>query len=180
MKHIMGKQGKIKNGNNKAKHTKLLNQKKSKIREAKALNKARLKSIMVRKNQLEQACPCGIEQRYNMCCHKAHIAIEEVETAEQLMRSRYTAYVMADIDYLMKSHHSSTCPISEKDEILKWTKSVEWLKLEVLESSEGLKNATEGTVEFKAYFKENGIVSVIHENSKFVREHQYWVYLGEV
>ena len=177
--HIMGKQGKIKNGNNKAKHTKLLNQKKAKVRDAKALNKQRLKAIMAKKNQLEQPCPCGSEITYEECCYKGHMAIETLVTAEQLMRSRYSAYVMADIDYLMKSHHSTTCPNNEKEEILKWTKSVKWIRLEVLNSSKGLDNDSDGTVEFKAYFKENGIVSVIHENSKFIKENKYWVYLGE-
>ena len=175
----MGKQGKIKNGNNKAKHTKLLNQKKAKVRDAKALNKQRLKAIMAKKNQLEQPCPCGSEITYEECCFKGHMAIETLVTAEQLMRSRYSAYVMADIDYLMKSHHSTTCPNNEKEEILKWTKSVKWIRLEVLNSSKGLDNDSDGTVEFKAYFKENGIVSVIHENSKFIKENKYWVYLGE-
>lgn len=176
----MGKQGKIKNGNNKAKHTKLLNQKKAKVRDAKAQNKLRLKAIMVKKNQLEQLCPCGIEKTYEMCCYRGHTSIDVIETAEELMRSRYSAFVMADIDYLMKSHHSTTCPIDEKDEILKWTKSVEWLRLEVLNSTKGVKDDIEGAVEFKAYFKENGIVSVIHENSKFLKEHNHWVYLGEI
>lgn len=175
----MGKQGKIKNGNNKAKHTKLLNQKKAKVRDAKALNKQRLKAIMAKKNQLEQPCPCGIENTYETCCYKGHSIIEDIDTAEQLMRSRYSAFVMADIEYLMKSHHSTTCPTDEKEDILKWTKSVEWIWLEVLNSSKGLKADLEGTVEFKAYFKENGSISVIHENSKFVREHEHWVYLGE-
>lgn len=175
----MSKQGKIKNGNNKAKHTKLLNQKKAKVRDAKAQNKQRLKAIMAKKNQLEQVCPCGSEQSYESCCYIGHTSIDLIITAQQLMRSRYSAYVMADIDYLMKSHHSSTCPINDKEEILNWTKSVEWIRLEVLTSSKGLKDDDNGTVEFKAYFKENGVDSVIHENSKFIRENNYWVYLGE-
>lgn len=176
----MAKQGKIKNGNNKAKHTKLLNQKKAKIREEKILNKQRLKAIMAKKNQLEQPCFCGSLQTYSTCCYIGHTNITEVLTAEQLMRSRYSAYVMANIEYLMKSHHSSTRPEKEKDEILNWTKGVEWVRLEVINTSYGLESDIEGAVEFKAYFKENGIVSVIHENSKFVKENQHWVYLGEV
>lgn len=176
----MGKQGKIKNGNNKAKHTKLLNQKKARVREEKMLNKQRLKAIMAKKNLLEQPCPCNNSIQYKECCYKAHNAIESVETAEQLMRSRYSAYVMANIDYLMKSHHSSTCPVSDKDDILKWTTSVKWIKLEIVNKTNGLQTESKGTVEFKAYFKEDDILSVIHENSKFVKENNYWVYLGEV
>jgi len=176
----MSKQGKIKNGNNKAKHTKLLNQKKNKIREAKALNKQRLKTSITKSNLYKQDCSCGSGNLYGDCCAIAHKSIELVTTAEQLMRSRYTAYVLGDIEYLMKSHHSATCPLKEKEEILKWTKSVKWLRLEVLNIVKGGVSDTEGMVEFKAYFEENGVAEVIHENSRFNRENKHWVYLGEL
>ena len=86
------------------------------------------------------------------------------------MRSRYSAFVLANIDYLQKSHYSKTRPSeSEKKEILAWTKSVDWVKLEVI-------HTTENTIEFKAFFIENGILNNIHENSLFVKENEHWVY----
>ena len=176
----MSKQGKAKNGNNKAKHTKLLNQKKNKIREEKLLNKQRLKALIVKSNLYKEVCPCGSEKSYGNCCALAHSNIETVITAEQLMRSRYSAYVLCNIEYLMSSHHSSTRPVKEQDEILNWTKSVKWLGLEVLDSSEGIVSDIEGTVEFKAHFEEKGVSEVIHEHSKFVKENNHWVYLGEL
>ena len=94
------------------------------------------------------------------------------------MRSRYSAFVLADGDYLMATHHSSTRPTKEKKAIVKWAKSVQWIKLEVLETSEGQENDTKGTVTFNAYFFENGKVDVIHEKSAFVRENNHWLYLG--
>jgi len=94
------------------------------------------------------------------------------------MRSRYSAFVLANGDYLMQSHHTSTCPIKEKKSIIKWAKSVQWIKLEVLKSSKGLQNDTEGTVTFNAYFYEKGKVDIIHEKSAFVKENNQWKYLG--
>jgi len=176
----MSKQGKIKNGNNKAKHTKLLNQKKNKLRESKLLNKQRLKALMVKSNLYKEACPCGSENIYRNCCAIAHNNIEDVNTAEQLMRSRYTAFTLGNIEYLMNSHHTSTRPIKEQKEILKWTNSVKWLRLEVLNSIKGCISDINGSVEFKAHFEENGVADVIHEDSKFVKENGYWVYLSEV
>ncbi|WP_405607993.1 YchJ family protein [Polaribacter sp. Asnod1-A03] len=115
-------------------------------------------------------CPCNPSKQYEDCCKKAHQNIQSVATAEALMRSRYSAFVLADIDYLQKSHHSKTRPSKrEKEEIFTWTKSVEWIKLDVLQS-------TKNTVEFKAYFYENGSLNVIHENSFFEKEDNYWVY----
>ena len=118
-------------------------------------------------------CPCNPNKKYSDCCLKAHQNIHSVTSAEALMRSRYSAFVLANIDYLQKSHHSSTRPSKrEKKEILAWTKSVNWLKLEVLKT-------TETTVEFKAFFMENGSIDVIHENSLFCKENDHWVYLGK-
>jgi len=115
-------------------------------------------------------CPCNSSKSYIDCCKKAHQNIHTVNTAEELMRSRYTAFVLADIEYLQKSHHTATRPSKrEKKEILNWTKSVEWVRLEII-------NTTKNTVEFKAYFMECGKLEVIHENSFFCKENTHWVY----
>ena len=115
-------------------------------------------------------CPCTPTKLYADCCEKAHKNIHSVAEAEDLMRSRYSAFVLANVNYLQQSHHSTTRPSkTEKRELLTWTNSVEWVKLEVL-------NSTENTVEFKAYFIENGSLNVIHENSFFVKENNHWVY----
>ena len=94
------------------------------------------------------------------------------------MRSRYSAFVLANGDYLMATHHQSTRPIKEKKAIVKWAKSVQWIKLEVLDTSKGSKDDIEGKVTFNAYFFENGKVDVIHEKSAFVKEGNLWYYLG--
>lgn len=123
-------------------------------------------------------CPCNPTKNYSDCCKKAHDNIFSVTTAEALMRSRYSAFVLADITYLQKSHHSTTQPSKRaKKETLAWTTSVEWLKLDVLNTSKGIKNDTNGTVEFKAFFMENGRMNSIHENSNFCKENGHWVYL---
>ena len=131
-------------------------------------------------NEIIKTCPCGLAAAYKACCATAHQSLSQVLTAEQLMRSRYTAFTKADGDYLMKSHHSSTRPLSEKKAIVKWAKSVEWLKLEILTKTKGEELDTEGTVEFKAYYKDKGGVQFIHENSFFTKEKGVWVYLGIV
>jgi SEC-C motif domain protein len=131
-------------------------------------------------NKTIKSCPCGLANSYEECCALAHQSLYNSKTAEQLMRSRYTAFTMADGNYLMKSHHSSTRPLSEKKSIVKWAKSVEWLGLEIINKSNGLEDDTEGTVEFKAHYKDKHGEQFIHENSKFVKEKGVWVYLGIV
>ena len=124
-------------------------------------------------------CPCNPTKTYKECCEKAHKNIASVTTAEQLMRSRYSAFVLANINYLHQSHHSSTRPSKrENKDIEQWTKSVHWLKLEVLKTANGTPNDTTGTVEFNAFFMENSSVNSIHENSIFCKENNHWVYLN--
>lgn len=123
-------------------------------------------------------CYCGNLKTYSNCCEKAHKDSAKVLTAKQLMRSRYSAFVLANGDYLMQSHHSTTRNIKEKKAIVTWAKSVEWIKLEILETSKGMENDTEGTVTFNAYFYEHGKVDIIHEKSAFIKEDKQWKYLG--
>ena len=120
-------------------------------------------------------CPCGRNVTYNNCCKKAHKDISSVKTAENLMRSRYSAFVLGNVDYLMLSWSSKTRDTSAKakKELKNWTKSVTWIKLEVLNSDNGLDNHTTGTVAFKAFFYENGKLECIQENSFFEKEHNH-------
>jgi len=96
------------------------------------------------------------------------------------MRSRYSAFVLANGDYLMKSHHSSTRQLKDKKPMVRWATSVKWIRLEVLNITNGSESDEEGTVEFKALFFENHYLDIIHENSQFIKENDQWVYLGEV
>ena len=126
-------------------------------------------------------CPCGSINLYGNCCEIAHLNIQLVATAEALMRSRYTAFVKANITYLSKSWHSSTKPATKNElqEILDWTKSVIWDRLEIVNTTKGTELDIEGTVEFKAYYFEGLTLKVIHENSYFMKEKACWVYVGE-
>jgi len=123
-------------------------------------------------------CPCGRNKPYNTCCKQIHDDIAKATTAEDLMRSRYTAFTKANGNYLLLSHHSSTQPTKEIKEIIAWAKSVVWDHLEIFSIKLGGINDTVGYVEFKAYFFEQQKLKYIHENSKFVKENGVWVYLG--
>ena len=126
----------------------------------------------------KETCPCGTGKDYNDCCGVFHQDISKVETAEQLMRSRYTAFVKANGDYLMESHHSSTRPVHQKYDLVKWAMSVKWLRLEVLETVDGGRSDETGEVVFNAYYMERFRNRCLNEHSKFVKENGHWVYLG--
>lgn len=126
-------------------------------------------------------CPCGRSNSYEDCCKKVHANILNAKTAEDLMRSRYSAFTKSNVDYLLKSWSKKTVDTSAKakKELKLWSGSVTWIKLEVVRSTLGTINDTEGTVEFKAFYMENGQLECIHENSFFKKEDGYWVYVGE-
>lgn len=121
-------------------------------------------------------CHCCSNKPFEACCQPIIEGQRQADTAEELMRSRYTAFVVADINYLMNSHHPKTRPVKERKSILRWTKSVKWIKLEVHQTKAGQINDTEGWVQFTAYFIEDGKVDTIHENSYFTKENGKWYY----
>lgn len=131
-------------------------------------------------NSSVQLCPCGRNFTYQNCCGLAHLNRTQAKTAEDLMRSRYTAFTLADGGYLLESHHASTRPVDEMAEIVSWAKSVKWVKLEIVKTIDGGANDEVGFVEFKAHLLEGGKKVVMHQKSKFVRENGLWVYFDLV
>lgn len=119
-------------------------------------------------------CYCGNTKPFANCCEPYISNLQKAPTAEALMRSRYSAYCIQAVDYLVSTTHSSTRKLHNKKDILQWSKSNQWLKLEVL-------NATENMVEFKAYFLDERLKATIHhEKSTFVKEDGSWYYVDGV
>lgn len=119
-------------------------------------------------------CYCGNQKTFDNCCEPYINGIQNAPIAETLMRSRYSAYCTQAGDYLVTTTHISTRKFHNKNDILEWSKSNQWLKLEVL-------NATENTVEFKAYFLDNKLKATVHhERSTFLKEGGSWFYVDGV
>jgi SEC-C motif-containing protein len=90
------------------------------------------------------------------------------DTAEELMRSRYTAYALGDVDHVFRSWHPATRP-----DDLAQLPSTQWLGLEVLEVVDGGPADDHGIVEFRARYAGGSL----HERSRFTRRAGRWVYL---
>ncbi len=129
---------------------------------------------------MQKLCPCGSGSSYAVCCEPIISGRKEAVTAQELMRSRYTAFTQANVDYLTRSHSSKTRPVKERKSIEKWAKSVSWLKLTILKTQAGEVNDEIGYVEFKATYLEDGTPQQIHEKSLFNRENGKWVYVSGV
>lgn len=118
----------------------------------------------------QNACPCGSGKPYAQCCGPWH-AGTAAPTAEKLMRSRYAAFVLADVDYLLLTWHPSTRPAE-----LVLDPKLHWLGLDVRRSAGGSEDST-GEVEFVVRCKLNGKAGRLHEVSRFVREDGRWYYV---
>jgi SEC-C motif domain protein len=120
------------------------------------------------------SCPCGSGKIYAECCGPIHAGYLRASTAEQLMRSRFSAYADPDVAYLLRSWHSSTRP-----KRLELDRRTRWTRLEILDTTDGGPFHTTGTVEFRAYYREgHGAERFMQENSTFAREDGAWVYVS--
>ncbi len=118
---------------------------------------------------LTDQCPCGSGELYEKCCGVFHSGQAVPETPEQLMRSRYSAYVKRETDYILNTWHESARPASmELDE------DVQWLGVTINDASQ---DGDEGFVEYIARFKHRGKGQRLHERSRFVREDGCWFYI---
>ena len=126
-------------------------------------------------------CPCVSGAPFGACCGPllgGSGAPEPAPTPERLMRSRYTAFVLRDADYLLATWHPGTRPAA-----LETDPDTEWLGLEVLATVGGESGAKRGVVEFAASYRQRGVagVQVQRERSRFVRQSDRWWYLdGEL
>lgn len=127
-------------------------------------------------------CPCGSENAYSKCCEGIIRGKQLPETAEQLMRSRYTAFATGAIDYLIATRHPDFRTVEESKHIADWMKEVtSWDKLEILVTENGEKSDTVGRVAFNVFFHQNGKPESFYECSRFSKLNGRWVYeVGEV
>lgn len=118
-------------------------------------------------------CPCQSGRAYAQCCAPYHRGERPAETADALMRSRYSAYVLGLETYLRDTWHASTQPatLSLDD------KNVKWIGLDVRRCEAGTMKDTHGSVEFVARYKLNGKAYRLHEVSRFVKEDGRWQYV---
>jgi SEC-C motif-containing protein len=115
-------------------------------------------------------CPCGQPKSYADCCGRWH-AGAAAPTAEALMRSRYSAFVLALEPYLRSTWHASTRPADvQADENTRWL----GLTIKRFEAT----GADSAIVEFVARYKIGGRAQRLHEVSRFVREDGRWYYIN--
>jgi len=123
---------------------------------------------------MSEACPCCSSKPFAQCCEPYLKGDLEAPTPEALMRSRYTAFALQDMDYVRATTDPQTVLKMDVEASREWAESSEFVRLEVLQSSS---EGNKGAVEFKAHFKTaDGQTHVHHEFSKFRKQAGIWYF----
>ncbi len=115
-------------------------------------------------------CPCKSTQSFETCCEPFLLGKVEAQTAEQLMRSRYTAYVQGNIAYLKHTLTKKSQKDFDAEASKEWAEGVIWKGLEILSTKEGSSEDQVGVVEFIASFKQRNKLLEHHEVARFERD----------
>ncbi len=123
-------------------------------------------------------CPCCSKLDYDACCG-VYLSEKQIpQTPVALMRSRYTAYTSANIDYIKRTMQGKALEKFNEQEAKTWANRVKWIKLNIINIHNTLHG--EGYVEFIAKFIENGQHRAIHEISEFRLIDGRWFYIDGV
>ena len=117
-------------------------------------------------------CPCLSGLPYDECCGPLHAGTRVAPTATSLMRSRYSAFAVGDAAHLLATWAPETRPAS-----LELDTSVRWYRLDIVRATHGGLADSEGTVEFVAHFRADGVTAQQHEISRFAKRSGRWLYV---
>ncbi len=127
---------------------------------------------------MEKNCYCSSGKPYALCCEPILQGTQPAGTAQELMRSRYSAYAIVASEYILQTTHSSVRKNHSLKNIEEWAKSSKWQKLEIVSRTLGGLQDERGEVEFKAYYiNPAGALIVHHELSEFLKEDGRWYYV---
>ncbi len=121
-------------------------------------------------------CPCLSDLDFDVCCGPFLSGKEQPGTALALMRSRYTAFTRAEIDYIKSTHDPETRDEFSEDDTREWATNAEWLGFEVLKTEAGGPEDDTGIVEFVAHYQLQGNGIDHHEISQFRKLDQRWYF----
>lgn len=129
----------------------------------------------MREEWLEEDCPCGSGETFETCCDIFIRGEAAAPTAEKLMRSRYSAFVVEEPEYIYGTHDPDTKHEVDLDEITAWSTQSDWEGLNILAVENGVEGDKEGVVEFAARYSVKGKPNHHHERSTFsFKEGKWW------
>ncbi|MFA9488006.1 MULTISPECIES: YchJ family protein [unclassified Mannheimia] len=121
-------------------------------------------------------CNCQSGKNYTECCEPFHLKAKMPETTEQLMRSRYSAYTLVNIPYIVETTVPSQQKFLDQVAMKAWGENTKWAGLEIIKHLPNL-SKIHSQVEFKAFFETEDGVKAHHELSLFVNISDKWYFV---
>lgn len=122
-------------------------------------------------------CPCCSGKKYPDCCQPYLTGQTFPDTAEALMRSRYTAYTQANIDYIVATMRGPAAENYDAQDAKQWAEQCEWQGLDVIASDTDGSDPNCAFVEFNAHYCVQQKRQTLHERSEFHRVDNRWFYV---
>jgi SEC-C motif-containing protein len=117
-------------------------------------------------------CPCGTGSNYGACCGRLISGSAQARTAEELMRSRFSAYALGELDYVFRTWHPKTRPADVSP-----APGVTFAGLLISDIVAGGPEDDLGVVEFTARLRGPDGLADMHERSRFSRRAGRWMYV---
>ncbi|MEJ2038885.1 MAG: YchJ family protein [Desulfosarcinaceae bacterium] len=123
-----------------------------------------------------EACPCGSGRDFAECCQPFIQGQTNPETAEALMRSRYSAHVKSEVDYIYETTHPAHKKNCDTKSVAAWCRKAQWQSLEIVQTTGGGPQDASGTVEFIVRYREKEKPVKHHEIAEFERHEDRWYF----
>ena len=124
----------------------------------------------------DKHCHCGSKESFTECCQKIILDMSLAKTAEQLMRARYSSFIVLSYDFLRNTLDPTTRDSYDEESIKKWAESAEWLGLEIVSCKDGKESDTKGEVEFIATYMLDNEKKIHHEQATFIKKNNQWYF----
>ena len=121
-----------------------------------------------------EPCPCKSGKTFGECCGPILSGKSKAETAEALMRARYSAYASGAVEFLKSSATEASRAEFDEDTARAWSRTAQWHGLEIIRTEGGQADDTTGVVEFRALYSEGDEFCNHHEVARFVRDADGW------
>jgi SEC-C motif-containing protein len=132
---------------------------------------------MLASQTTEHRCPCGSEKPFAFCCEPYIEGQKLAPTAEKLMRSRYTAFALGAIDYLIDTTLPEKRTLIDRSIVAEQIQFTTWTGLSIIDKHAGEAEDAEGIVEFEAAFETEDEHCILHERSNFCAQAGRWYYV---
>jgi len=126
---------------------------------------------------MSRLCPCTSKKSFDQCCEPFISGKRQPETAEKLMRSRFTAYALGKADYLAATTAAAEREKIDLEDLKSYCQTITCISLKIVKTEAGKAGDEAGTVLFHASLQMGGRRILHRELSRFVKEEGAWKYV---